>query len=74
MVSSLVIDPANPSTLYVNGNGVFRSTDAGVTWKAVNTGLTTFDVNSLAIDSQDTRTVYAGTAGGVFVITFEDDL
>jgi photosystem II stability/assembly factor-like uncharacterized protein len=74
LVTSLVIDPVHPDTLYANGNGVYRSTDGGATWKAVNMGLTTFGVNSLAIDSQDTRTVYAGTVGGVFAISFEDEL
>jgi hypothetical protein len=50
---------------------VFKSIDGGESWSAVNSGLTTLSVNSLAIDPQDSSTVYAATAGGgVFVISF----
>jgi len=40
---ALVIDPVTPSTLCAGtfANGVFKSTDAGATWKAVSTGLPT---------------------------------
>lgn len=40
-VQALVIDRTNPSTLYAGteGAGVFRSTDGGDTWTAINTGL-----------------------------------
>jgi photosystem II stability/assembly factor-like uncharacterized protein len=72
-VDSLLIDPQNPSTVYVgvNGAGVFKTTDAGGSWTAVNFGLTTLSVNVFAIDPQNTNTVYAGTnGGGVFAITF----
>jgi hypothetical protein len=72
-VSSLVIDADHPGTLYANGDGVFRSTDGGATWSSVVTGLTTLFVNTLTIDPHDTRTVYAGTADGVFAITFSPD-
>ena len=73
VVTSLVIDPDHPGTLYANGDGVFRSTDGGATWSSVGTGLTTFFVYTLVIDPHDTRTVYAGTADGVFAITFSPD-
>jgi hypothetical protein len=52
VVSSLVSDPGHPSRFYaavsgafgVTGNeGVYRSDDGGVTWTAVNTGLTGLD-------------------------------
>src|SRR5262249_36609184 len=85
-MSALVIDPQNPSTLYAAtsgaafdgcgvpcsfGDGVFKTIDAGATWNAVNTGLTTPHVSSLAIDAQNSSRLYAGTiGGGVFVITF----
>src|SRR4029077_7977326 len=41
-ISSLVADPGNPSRFYAGRptQGVFRSDDAGLTWTAVNTGLT----------------------------------
>jgi photosystem II stability/assembly factor-like uncharacterized protein len=50
--------------------GVFRSTDGGMTWSAVNNGLNNRWVRSLAIDPTDPSTLYAGTnGGGVFKTT-----
>ena len=70
-VTTVAIDPQNTSTVYAaTGAGVFRSTDGGANWSAVNSGLTTLAVAALAVDPQNTNTVYAGTAGGVFAITF----
>src|SRR2546429_83327 len=60
---NLVIDPQTPTTLYAAtfGEGVFKSTDGGGSWNAVNTGLPTYppgyyyphsNVEALAIDPQ----------------------
>jgi photosystem II stability/assembly factor-like uncharacterized protein len=78
-VNVLVIDPTSSSTLYAGSNdgrfnaifaGVFKSTDGGSTWAAVNTGLTEKHVNALAIDPVTPTTVYVGTGrGGVFKST-----
>jgi hypothetical protein len=70
-ITGLVIDPRHTGTMYAatRANGVYRSTDTGGSWIPVNSGLTSLSVSGLAIDSQET--VYAGTAGGVFAITFE---
>lgn len=66
-VSSLVIDPMTPSTLYAGtyrnpttGGGVFKSTDSGGSWRLA--GLT--DVSALAIDPITPTTLYAGTSSG----------
>jgi photosystem II stability/assembly factor-like uncharacterized protein len=48
---------------------VFKSTDGGGHWSAVNTGLTITDVVALAIDPATPTTLYAGTFGGVFKST-----
>lgn len=65
-VNALAVDAQVPSTLYVSreSEGVFRSTNGGTHWTAVNAGLTTLTVTSLAVDPQATGTVYAGTSGG----------
>ena len=80
-ITSLAINPLTPSTLYAStsinaappygGGGVFRSTDSGVTWTAVNAGLTTINgVECLAINPRTPTTLYAGTNGsGVFCST-----
>ena len=70
-VRALAIDPITPRTLYAGtyGGGVFKSTDAGATWSAANTGLDSTGVTALAIDPNTPSTLYAGTGGGVFKST-----
>ncbi len=66
-VSALAVDPTNPPTIYAGtlddtgseGGGVFRSTEGGNTWAAVNKGLLTRNVIALALDSSGPTTVYA---------------
>lgn len=59
-VSSVVLNPADPTVLYTGANGaVFKSTDAGATWKqslkSVGRG-----VNDLLISAHDPQVIYAG--------------
>ena len=63
MFVALAIDPATPSTLYAgtDGGGVFKSTNGGAAWSAVNIGLTNTYVDALAIDPATPSTLYAGT-------------
>jgi photosystem II stability/assembly factor-like uncharacterized protein len=70
-IYALAVDPTTPTTLYAGtyGGGVFKSTDGGATWSAVNTGLTNKSVWALAIDPTAPNTLYAGTYGGVFKST-----
>ena len=74
----LAIDPRNPRTLYAAGSfiqagsgpewgtGVFKSTNGGINWSGVSSGLpvSTRDqsvlVTTLAIDPQNPGTIYAG--------------
>ena len=61
-VHCLAADPITPSILYADtGEGVFRSTNSGVTWKQASTGLPTFGVLCLAINPKTPTTLYAGT-------------
>ena len=61
LVSTLILDPANPSTLYAGtGSGVFRSRDFGGTWSALGQVLSGESVQSLAI-SDDGRRLHAST-------------
>ena len=49
---------------------MFKSTNGGAAWSAVNTGLTDTYVFALAIDPATPSTLYAGTdGGGVFKST-----
>ena len=64
-ILALAIDPVTPATLYAGtGGGVFRSTNGGGSWTAINTGLANLSVNALAIDPASPTTVIAGTEGG----------
>jgi hypothetical protein len=68
IVRSLVIDPSVPSTLFAGtqGGGIFKTSNAGTNWTAVNSGLPNTTVLSLVIDPSASSTFYAGTQGGAF--------
>jgi photosystem II stability/assembly factor-like uncharacterized protein len=70
-IYALAIDPSSPATVYAgtSGNGVFKSTNGGGSWSAINSGITSLRVNALAIDPTSPATVYAGTSGVVFKST-----
>lgn len=73
-VLDLVVDPQNSGHLYAVFlyGGVFKSTDAGATWNAANSGLTSptsfsgYSAAALAIDPGSSSTVYAVSPSGVF--------
>ena len=66
-VEALVKSPNNASdnTLFAgtNGNGVFISTNNGIDWASVNTGLNNLYIKALAIS--DTN-IFAGTVSGIY--------
>ncbi len=65
----IVISPHDPTTLYIGGNRVFRSTDEGQSWQAISPDLTRADpetlkptggpVNLDAIGAETYATVFA---------------
>jgi hypothetical protein len=64
-VQSLAIDARKPAIVYAGteADGVFRSTDGGVTWRPFSRGLLTVAILALAVDPAGS-TLYAGTYGG----------
>jgi hypothetical protein len=77
-VSWLAYDPQDPQTVYATfagfgGDHVWRSTDAGLTWTAIDgsgpTGLPDIPVHSIAVNPVDSRVLYLGTDLGVFTST-----
>jgi photosystem II stability/assembly factor-like uncharacterized protein len=73
-IGTVVIDPKNPSTIWVGtgeannqrsvgyGDGIYRSDDAGRTWR--NMGLKTSEhVGRIAIDPRDSNVVFAAAYG-----------
>jgi hypothetical protein len=65
-VYAMVIDPLNPNNIYSAGltAGIFKSTNGGTSWAAVNTGLTYTAVQTLAISPSNPLVLYAGTNQG----------
>jgi len=65
---ALAIDPSDPETLYAGGNGVFKTTDGGKSWTAIDSDLAELNATiTLVIDPKDPATLYAGTSyGSVF--------
>ncbi len=77
-VLALVVDPQTPTVLYAgsDGAGVFKSTDGGNQWRAVNQGLAEYlRIYGLVIDPQTTTMLYVEgvgrtpSASGVFKST-----
>jgi photosystem II stability/assembly factor-like uncharacterized protein len=67
-VNSVIVDPANPHTIYAGTEGgAFVSADGGANWGPINAGLLGATViHSLAIDVEGN--VYAATPYGIFLL------
>ena len=68
LISSVALAPGGSKILYAGGyGGVFKSSDAGLTWR-LERGLGTSSVDTLAVDPQNSRTLYAAESwqGGLF--------
>ncbi|MBD3265148.1 hypothetical protein GF373_00630, partial [bacterium] len=64
ILEDLIINPANPNTMYLRGGrGIYKSLDAGRTWNSVSTGIDPCHLNitSLGIDHSNPQVLYAGT-------------
>jgi photosystem II stability/assembly factor-like uncharacterized protein len=51
------------------GGGVFRSKENGITWEAINSGLTNLEIQALAINNQaviNQKQLFAATSKGLF--------
>ena len=69
MAAALAIDPSNTATLYgvMLGGGITKSTDAGATFSAANTGIGDFNLRSLVLDPSAPQVLYTAGNGGVYV-------
>ncbi len=68
----LAIDPTAPLTIYAGTffNGLFKTTNGGGVWTAMNTGMggpSPLNINTIAIDPSNTSTIYTGhsSSGGI---------
>ena len=63
-VSGFAVDPTNPKVMYAAmRDGLFKSTDAGETWRAV--GMALKNLAAVAVRPKRPTEVYAATAEGV---------
>jgi photosystem II stability/assembly factor-like uncharacterized protein len=58
--------PGDTSTMYVAGavGGIFKSTNGGITWKAVFDNQNVVSIGAIAIAPSDSNVIYAGTGEG----------
>ncbi len=70
-ITALAVDPLTPETVYaaVDGAGISRSTNGGGSWTAINNGLSSLSVRTIAIHPTSPATIYAGTAAGIYKTT-----
>lgn len=79
-VTTLTLDPANPDTIYagtgegffnsdaLRGDGIFKSTDAGITWEQIESTASNPDfhyTNKVVHSTTDAQRIYAATRRGV---------
>ncbi len=66
VIAPVVVDPRGGGSIFIGllAGGIPKSTDSGVTWSSVNTGLTDLRIETFAMDASGPQTVYAGTFGG----------
>src|SRR5438034_8000175 len=77
-ITALAIDPQTPSTLYAGitdsrfewsegippSGKLFKTTDAGRSWRATNTGLPDTEITGIFINPHTPTTIYVSVAGG----------
>ena len=62
-VSDIAIDPENESVWYVamGSSGVWKTSNAGVTWKPIFDGQQSFSIGCVSIDPSNHHTIWVGT-------------
>lgn len=68
-VSNMVMNPRNPDQLWIGtwSDGVMRSSDQGVTWRAINTGM----FPGATVKQRTTVAVCAGTPNVLYTLSYE---
>ncbi len=78
---AVAIDPLNPNTVYVGtgelnysldsyyGDGIFKSTDAGISWAKIATTVVGRYFSQIAIDPTNPNVVYIAGSNGVYKST-----
>ena len=71
-VRSIIVDPANTKTIWVGSvsGGIWKTTDRGVSWVALDDFLPTLSVGCMALDTSK-HILYAGTGEGFEIVDDE---
>jgi photosystem II stability/assembly factor-like uncharacterized protein len=67
-ITALALDPNHPRTIFAATleAGVFKSSNGGGSWRALDIAPDANRVDALALAPRDPRTIYVGTGGGIF--------
>lgn len=67
-VTAFATDKSDPDVIYaaMKNSGVYKTIDGGFSWHPSHQGLTSAHVESLLIDPQNPRILFAGTTAGIF--------
>ncbi len=62
----IAISPSNSQIMYAGSNtsGIWKSTNGGLNWAQVNTGLSALNIQAVEVSPSDANYVYAGTGAG----------
>jgi len=65
-VTGIVVDPVNPSTMYVSAarGGIWKTTDGGMSWTPKSDNEVSLAIGALAMAPSDHNRLYAGTGEG----------
>src|SRR5215213_3749227 len=65
-VSAIAVDPTNALVAYAGANGLFKTTDGGIHWNALNSPLNDDFVRAIVIDPLMPNLIYVGSSFGLF--------
>ena len=66
-IGQVLVDPTRLSTFYAStGQGVYKSTDSGRSWRKASKGLVDPAVSGILVDPSTPSTLYAATSAGIY--------
>ncbi|EED30452.1 glycosyl hydrolase, BNR repeat [gamma proteobacterium NOR5-3] len=66
-IADIEVDPQAPATWYiaVGSGGVWKTSNAGITWSAIFDDQKSYSIGEITIDSQNSNTIWVGTGENV---------